>query len=376
MKTIGRIFFFVLLCTNVFGQNYLQFIENKGQWDPQIRFKGELTAGSFALQSTGYRVMLYNKEDLAKVSLIAHGHQHTRPGTQVTSSGKEKPVPVGDVGATELLRSHVYEMRFLNANKNPVIVPDKPISSYTNYFLGNDSTKWASNCRTFQAVTYKDVYPGIDVRYYTANGLLKYDFIVHPGGDVSNIAMYFDGAESLKVKDGILHIKTSVEDVTELAPYTYQLTNDRRTEIPCSFDVKGNIVRFKLEGAYTKTSTLVIDPSIVFFTYSGSTADNWGYTATYDGRGNFYAGGIVFISANNSFPVSNGAFQQNFGGGNTSTGDPGGFDMAIMKFDASGVNRLYATYLGGKGNEQPHSLIVDGAGNLVIAGRTSSDDYP
>ena len=47
-----------------------------------------------------------------------------------------------------------------------------------------------------------------------------------------------------------------------------------------------------------------------------------------------------------------------------------------MKFSSNGVNRLYATYLGGSGNEQPHSLVADQAGNLVIAGRTSSADFP
>ncbi len=35
-----------------------------------------------------------------------------------------------------------------------------------------------------------------------------------------------------------------------------------------------------------------------------------------------------------------------------------------------------ATYLGGSGNEQPHSLVVDQSGNLVVAGRTSSPDFP
>jgi gliding motility-associated-like protein len=374
-KTIGRIIVFVLLCTNAFAQNYLEFIENKGQWDKQIRFKGEMSAGSFALQPTGYRVLLYDKKDLSHVSESLHGHAAPSRNQVNSSSGVNEPAPEGgNGGAADILHCHVYEMRFLNANKDPMIVPDKPVAGYSNYFIGNDSSKWASNCRTFQAVTYKDVYPGIDVHYYTANGLLKYDFIVQPGADVSNIAMYFDGVESLKVRDGVLHVKTSVEDVRELAPYTYQLINDSRTEVPCSYEVKGNIVRFKLGSAYTKTSTLIIDPSIVFFTYTGSMADNWGYTATYDGKGNFYAGGIAFSSG---FPTSNGAFQEGFQGGNTLTGDYRGFDMGIMKFDPTGANRIYATYIGGgAGNEQPHSLIVDAAGNLIIAGRSSSSDYP
>ena len=74
--------------------------------------------------------------------------------------------------------------------------------------------------------------------------------------------------------------------------------------------------------------------------------------------------------------MSIGAFQTGFQQGNGNTGEPGGFDIGIMKFSADGSNRVYATYIGGSGNEQPHSLIVDGSGNLVIAGRTTSADYP
>ncbi len=396
---IGLFFCFA----NSYAQSYLEFIENKGQWDKQILYKGDISTGSFVLESTGYKVLMYNKDDLTRISEYYHKHQSTETASTETGSSKKTTsagsdrmkvinpnagggnIPVtGTTGSTKtspgVLRYHIYEMRFLNANKNPQIVPDKAQNTYSNYFIGNDSTKWASNCKTFQAVTYKEIYPGIDVRYYTANNALKYDFIVHPGADVNNIAMYFDGAESLKVREGELHVKTSVDEVKEMAPYTYQLIDNQRTEIPCSFELKGNIVRFRLEGAYSKTATLVIDPTLVFSTFTGSTADNWGYTATYDAAGNFYAGGIVFnYGPGVHFPTSNGAFQETFQGGNTATGEgtPGGFDMAIFKFDPAGINRVYATYLGGTlGNEQPHSLIVDGAGNLVIAGRTSSADYP
>lgn len=254
------------------------------------------------------------------------------------------------------------------------MVPDKAQATYNNYILGNDSTKWASNCKIYQAVTFKNIYPNIDIRYYTANGTLKYDLIVHPGGNINDVNLYFDGVDGLRVKDQKLVIKTSVIDVHEMPPYTYQLARNTRTEIPCSFEVKGNIVRFKLNGAYNKDATLVVDPSIVFYGYSGSTAENWGFTATYDAQGNFYGGGIVMQAG--SFPVSNGAFQRTFQGG-VSEGQLNPNDIAIIKFDPSGANRIYATYLGGTGNEQPHSLVVDGQGNLFIAGRTSSgNSYP
>lgn len=379
LKTIGRVVLLVMIGANVFSQNYLEFVENKGQWGRDVKFKGDMSTGSFLLQSSGYRVVLYNKDDLAARSASIHRHQETVAPTVQQSDSKvpAEQLPKPGEASAGVLRGHIYEMRFLNANANAQILPEKPIESISNYFIGTDSTQWGRNCKTYTAITYKNVYPNIDVRYYTANGILKYDFIVNPGGDVSRIAMYFDGVDNLRTKEGSLHIKTSVDEVQEMAPYTYQLINNQRTEIPCSFDVKGNIVQFKLGAAYSRTATLVIDPSVVFSTFTGSRADNWGYTATYDGAGNFYAGGIVFGSPANGFPTSNGAFQQTYQGGNSSTGEPNGFDMAIIKFDPSGAKRLYATYIGGvAGNEQPHSLVVDNAGNLVIAGRTTSIDYP
>ena len=363
------VFLIVIFISNLaIGQKYLDFVENKGQWDESIKYKSEITGGSIVLKSTGYRVMQYNVDDYNQLSEAIHSHSK-KSDHSINESGASKKIPTGDVGADFDLRSHTYEVKFLNGNPNPTIVPDKALANYNNYILGNDPTKWASNCKVYQAVTYKNVYPNIDIRFYTSNETLKYDIIVHPGGDPNKVILYFDGADGLKIKDDVLQIKTSVGTINELAPYSYALSNNERTDIACGYEVRGNFVQFKLNRNYNKSATLVIDPSIVFISYTGSTADNWGFTATYDGSGNFYAGGIVLENA--GFPVSNGAFQTTYkGGGNLRT------DMGIMKFDATGVNRVYATYIGGTGDDQPHSLVVDRLGNLIIAGRTSSTDYP
>lgn len=383
-RTIGKITVFFLFSVNGFGQDYIQFVENKGQWDANIRFKGEMSMGAFALQKDGYRVLLHNQKDLTALLELSHPvAKNTNTTAAMSSPGEHQiPVPEGGGGGTGggatipgILRSHAYGVRFLNANPDPVVVPDKPLPGYNNYILGSDSAQWAGDCRIYQAVTFLNMYPGIDIRYYTSAGVLKYDMIVHPGADVGRIAMYFDGVDGLSLNKGDLVVKTSVDKVTEKAPYTFQLINGQRKEIPCRFELKGNIVTFKMDAAYSHDATLVIDPSLIFSTFTGSTSSNWGYTATYDGKGNFYSGSIVF-GTSGSFPVSNGAFQTQYQGGNSQTCEQSGFDIAIMKFDPTGANRVYATYIGGSGNEQPHSLVVDAAGNLVIGGRTSSQDYP
>ncbi|MGZ4019531.1 MAG: PKD domain-containing protein, partial [Flavisolibacter sp.] len=116
-----------------------------------------------------------------------------------------------------------------------------------------------------------------------------------------------------------------------------------------------------------------IDPNLVFCSFSGSTADNWGFTATYGPDGSMYGGGIVMGTG---WPVSSGAFQTSFGGGGGSGCFTGNIDIGIIKLSPDGTKRIYATYLGGSQQDVPQSLIVDPQGNLIVAGRTTSPNYP
>ncbi len=372
-KFISTFLFIVALLlatTNVFCQQNLEFIENKGQWDKTISFRGELTTGAFSLKADGgYRLMQYDTTNLK--GLYNKIHPHNLPVE--ASENRDETNIVEDFNYT--LKGHVYEVKFVNANPSPIALPDKQIECYNNYFIGTDSTKWAGNCRIFNAVTYKNLYPNIDIRYYTDKGNIKYDFIIHPGGNPNDIIMYVDGADNLGVRKGQLAIKTSVGEIRETIPSSFQFNNRTgRKEVSCSYKVNGNIVHFNVQSAIEKDATLIIDPQWIFSTFTGSRSDNWGYSATYDAAGNFYAGGIVFGAG---FPVTNGAFQQSFAKGNGGTGESsGGFDIGIMKFNALGTARVYATYLGGSGNEYPHSMVVDANNNLIISGKTTSADYP
>ncbi|MCW3112292.1 MAG: cell surface protein [Segetibacter sp.] len=349
-----------------FSQNSnLEFVENKGQWEKDVKFKGVINNGAFFLQQKGFSVVQHNAKDLEYVEQLNHGDIVYQKRTA------SKTVVPADTDDKAVIHSHAYSVEFVNA-ASPIISGDKPLATYNNYFFGTDPAKWKGNCSIYQAVTYRNIYPGIDVRYYTNEGKLKYDIIVSAGADLSRIAMKYDGVDGLEVKNEQLVIKTSVGNMGELAPYAYQVVDGQKKEIDCRFKVAGNIVKFAL-GNYSSSSPLVIDPTLVFSTFSGSSTDNWGYTATYGPDGSFFAGGIVFGTG---FRTSPGAFQTTYGGGENGTEGVGGFDMGIMKFSPDGKNRMYATYIGGSGNESPNSLVADGQGNLVIAGRTTSDNYP
>ncbi|MEX6691083.1 PKD domain-containing protein [Danxiaibacter flavus] len=366
MKLLTHIVVFISLLTSAksIGQS-IEFVENKGQWDKSVKYKGNLNGGAFYLTSTGYRVVLTNPDDMRKLAEYYHGG--------FSSDSSFQTARASAVANNKLsLRAHAYEVKFVNASQNIFCEPDKPLTSVNNYFIGNDSTKWAKNCKIYQAVTYRNIYPNVDLRYYMDNDALKYDLVVNPGGDINKIALQFDGVNRIDIKNQNLVVSTSVGEVAELKPYTYQSSVNGRAEINSKYVIiNNNTVTFRIEN-YDRTKPLIIDPTLVFSTFSGSRDDNWGYTATYDGGGNFYGAGIVFGTG---WPVSNGSFETTFGGG-VQEDNLGPLDIGIIKLSPNGTQRVYATYLGGAGNEQPHSLIVDNKGELVAVGRTSSKDFP
>ncbi len=373
MKQFRRIFYLAILSfftLPLWSQTTIEFVENKGQWDASVLFKGDVSNGALFLQKGGFTILQHKSEDLQRVFDELHGHSADDGHNHGAETSGRNAYPKPVVGDPLILRSHAYKVQFVGANENSAVQREKPVNSYVNYFVGDDPSKWGADCKIFQAVTYKDIYPNIDVRYYAQNNQLKYDFIVHPGGNVNDITMSYEGADRLYIKKKELVIQTSVGDIKELEPYSYQPGMNGTEQVNCRFVVQHkNTVKFKVTG-YDPSKTLIIDPTLVFSTFTGSASSQWGFTATYGSDGSLYSGGIVFGSG---FPTSPGAFQSNYS--SSGTGNER-FNIGIMKFNASGSNRVYATYIGGGFRDQPHSLIEDSQGNLVILGRTSSDNYP
>ncbi|WP_276485112.1 PKD domain-containing protein [Paraflavitalea pollutisoli] len=350
------------------GAASFEFTENKGQWEPQVRFKSTLSTGAFFLQQNGFTVVQHNGDDLSFFfdrNHVGEDAAHGRGRPDRGPNSRPTPPPANPTA----IRSHAYRVQFLGANEQALAIPEKQVPTQVSYFIGNDPAQWATNVPVYQAVVYKDIYPHIDIRYYSDNGQLKYDLVVRPGGDPSQIAMNYEGVDKLLVKNEELIIRTSVGDLKELYPYSYSFSMEEgKKEVACAYRLSGNTIRFQV-GAYAKNSTLVIDPTLVFCSFTGSAADQYGYTATPGPDGSLFSGGIVF---DKGFPVTTGAYQVDFQGG---SGSGKGVDMGIFKFSPNG-QRMYATYLGGNGNDYPHSLMCDPQGNLVIMGKTFSSNYP
>ncbi|UCJ07684.1 PKD domain-containing protein [Chitinophaga pendula] len=355
----------------------LSFSENKGQWDKAILYKTDLGGSVITLKKNSFGFLLLNKQDLDQLSEDAHGNYrpgnndnpHIEHGKVTTPTpASQTPVkenPVLSEQKNPAVRGHYYNVTFLNATDNPQVTADKAQEAYANYFIGNDPSKWASEVKSYQRVNYKNLYPGIDMQVYSEASQLKYDLIVNPGADPAQVKLQYDGATSMEIKKGQLYINTSVGYVIEQSPYAYQYINNQRVSVKVSYQLKNNQVSFRIGNNYDNKYALIIDPTYVFSTLTGAKADNWGFTATYDAQGNFYGGGIVRDA--NGYPTTPGAVQSVYAGG---------VDIGITKFSANGRNAIYSTYIGGNSAEQPHSLFVDPQGNLVIAGRTRSGNFP
>lgn len=347
---------FLYFSINVFAQstlseNQLKFIPNKGQWHPDVKFKAELKEGKLLVFDTKLRYEFYNAEQLAE--LQHQLHSNTKP-------------------TNTSIDAHAFEIKFLNAQVPDSISGHDTFSDKRNYIYPEGNF---SNINCYNKVKLHNIYNGVDLVLFQKNGSLKYEFHVQRKTPTDQIQLAFSGQDSIYIENEYLFTKTSVNAIAEEPPYAYQTQGDLYNKVECHFNLEGNILSYNL-GEYDYQRPLVIDPQLIFSTYSGSTADNWGNTACLDNKGNLYTGGTVFRyrggtfsqTGSGRFPSTIGAFQQTFQGGDT--------DIGILKFDSSGVNLEYATYIGGNGSEIPTSTITNEKGELYILGITSSTNIP
>jgi len=122
----------------------------------------------------------------------------------------------------------------------------------------------------------------------------------------------------------------------------------------------------------THAFVTMLDPSqagsagLIYSTYLGG-------ANTEEGDAIVVANGKIYVTGNttsDNFPLVGASLQ---------TTRVSGFDGFIAEFDPtqSGASSLiYSTYLGGSGQDLPHAIAVDPAGNIYVAGITYSNDFP
>ena len=153
--------FLTVISSNLFAQSFysIDFIENKGQWDGDFSFKGNIGSGAVFLERNGYTVVLYNNDDIANVI------GHKKVSSLINKIDPVKIITNEEIQTeSEKIHLHSYKVNFIGSNPSPEIFPQKPSGEISNYFLGNDPSKWKKNVQGFNNVVVKNLYQGIDIR--------------------------------------------------------------------------------------------------------------------------------------------------------------------------------------------------------------------
>lgn len=330
----------------------LAFEPNQGQTDAQVKY---LARGN------GY--ILFLTENDAVFSL------HSRSAESPAS-----PVRRGPALSVRNPRQHnsqkdataVVRMHLAGANSLAKVEASGQLAGTTNYFLGNDPSKWHSAVARYSRVSYQDIYPGVNMAFHGAQRQPEFDFIVAPGANPTPIGFDLTGATAMKLNDsGDLAISSAAGDVLLHKPVAYQEQNGARQGVDARFLLKANNqISFEL-GSYDHSRELVIDPSVsyAYSTYLGGTGDDEGEAIAFDTNGDAYVTGET---ASADFP--------GFSSTNKLKGTTNAF---VTKIAPDGLSLVYSTYVGGTGSDSGNGIAVNATtGVAYVAGGTSSTDFP
>jgi hypothetical protein len=240
-----------------------------------------------------------------------------------------------------------------------------------NYFRGGTHlqahVKAATGLPSYRVVTYRNLWPGIDLRFRGGSGLLKYELLVRPGGDPSAVQLALQGAQGLSLGPaGTLLVRTSLGTLKDAAPLTYQTIAGRRIARESRFRLMGRSGYGFDVSSYDRRRPLVIDPGLAYSTFLGGSRHEflgaWGVTV--DGDGNAYVTGAT---ASPDFPTTPGAFDQTFNGDN---------DVFVTKLNPAGTAVLWSTFIGGASYDAPDRPVLDKDGNVWVAGVASGNGFP
>ncbi len=277
-------------------------------------------------------------------------------------------------------------MTMQNSNPDAKIVALDPVNGTANYLYGTDPSAWVSDVPLSAGVLYEDAYPGINMTLSGTDGLLKTEFIVRPEGDPASIILSYQGQTGLSINatTGDLVIETPAREITDEAPFAYQMINGTKQEVDCNYVLNlDGTVTFKL-GDFDKTIDLVIDPVLRYSLYFGGSGRDWGNSIAVDNNGYAYFIGTTWSDHLKAFDsikedtkksgdvtamgLAPGSVQPYFGGGEK--------DAFVIKIDPDGTDLEYITYIGGSGTDEGTGLVIDDKGNAYVVGGTSSPDFP
>ncbi len=314
-----------------YGKLPLAFEPNVGQIDGQVRFV-----------SRGGGMTAFFTDDTETVMVLSR-------------SGRE----------SAKIEQAVVRMKLKGTGQPQRAIGLDKLPGVSNYFIGNDPSKWRTDVPHYARIEYEGVYRGVDLVWYRNQRQLEYDFVVAAGADPEQIQVAYEGVESVGVEPGgELVLRTALGEVRQRAPRVYQDIGGKRVEVEARYAISAqNRVSFELAG-YDPKRELRIDPVVlVYSTYLGGSGGDDGIAIAVDRAGAAY---ITGMTGSVNFPTQS-PYQNAYGGGQ---------DVFVAKLAPAGDVLIYSTYLGGSGYDVGNSIAVDGAGSAYVTGITMSGNFP
>lgn len=320
----------------------LVFEPNQGQSGDAVRFLGRSSTG-----------LVFLTDDAVVFSL-------TDPtATPASTETADAPLGLESRPKPEDAQRHTVRLRPVSAR--PAVLEGGDVLASRSTYVRLDRGEISHDVAHFGHVAYRDVYPGIDWKIYGDRSTLRYDWIVEPGADPSQIALAVDGATSLRLDEtGALLADTPFGPLAQAAPFTYQVVDGERVEIASAFRLGDDgLVRFQV-GNYDRDRDLVIDPSVAWKRCLGA----WG-GLTYAEDVAVTPNGQAYLAGRTEAPAfpTPGGLQQTKGVG---------YDVFVAKLRLDGTLHR-ATFLD-SGNEFDYAAAVelDDSNNVYVAGRYST----
>jgi hypothetical protein len=236
-----------------------------------------------------------------------------------------------------------------------------------HYYIGNDSSRWVRNARSFSTIRYREAWEGVDLVLRVRDGQAKYDLEVAPGADLGRVAFACEGVEGLEVDaEGALLLRTALGVLRQPDPLAWQEDGKGSCRIvACRYRAIDERT-YGLECPDRDPSLpLLIDPELIWSTYIGSTEIDTARALARDGRGT-----LIMAGRGNEvgFPLTPGAYK--------SPPNPiHGFASVVRLREVDG-QLVYGALIGGTWNEQGAAVGVDSLGQATVAGWTDSKDFP
>ena len=205
---------------DLYGKLPLTFVENRGQLDERVRFQARSPRATVFFTPAGVVFHFVEvRRGQGAPPYIGDKEPNGNEGAprQVLARAEDGFAGDGGLRAEEKpCKALALRVSFVGANPKPVIEGRDELPGKVNVFKGNEPDKWLTDIPTYREIVYRDLWPGIDLVYRGEAGCgLKYDLIVHPGGDPKSIRLRYEGHQTLSVSSaGALVVDTALGPVS------------------------------------------------------------------------------------------------------------------------------------------------------------------